>query len=332
MTPGPERLDHEPLVVPVALAGERVDRAISMLTGWSRAEVQVLVRAGDVLVGGRPVAKSRRLEAGELVEILAGPAVPGLPVGEDVPLDVRFSDEHLLVLAKPAGLVVHPGPGHDHGTVVHGVLARYPEVAGVGEPTRPGIVHRLDRDTSGLMIVARTQDAYDALIDAFATHDVDRRYLALVSGTPGSRRGVVDAPIGRSTRRRTRMAVRDSGRSARTAYEVLETWDDPDASLLECTLETGRTHQIRVHLSAIGHPIVGDRTYGGRILPDAPNRPFLHAHRLVFEHPLTGVPIDLEDPLPTELALLLASLGASTGAAGQPEGPGEDAANQGPDG
>ncbi|MFO7589527.1 MAG: RluA family pseudouridine synthase [Acidimicrobiia bacterium] len=326
MTPDPPSLDHEPLVVPATLAGERVDRAISLLTGWSRAEVQVLVRAGDILVGGRPVAKSRRLEAGEIVEILAGPAIPGLPVGEDVPLDVRFSDEHLLVLAKPAGLVVHPGPGHDHGTLVHGVLARYPEVAGVGEPTRPGIVHRLDRDTSGLMIVARTQDAYDALVDAFATHTVDRRYLALVSGTPGSRRGVVDAPIGRSTRRRTRMAVRDSGRPARTAYEVLETWDDPEVCLLECTLETGRTHQVRVHLSAIGHPIVGDRTYGGRVLPDAPARPFLHAHRLVFEHPLRGEPIDLEDPLPTELARLRASLGAPTGRVERPEGPDEDTA------
>lgn len=313
MTPGPASLDHEPLVVPAALSGERVDRAISLLTGWSRAEVQVLVKDGEILVGGRPVAKSRRLEAGEIIEILAGPAVPGLPVGEDVPLDVRFEDEHVIVLAKPAGLVVHPGPGHEHGTVVHGVLARFPEVAGVGEPTRPGIVHRLDRDTSGLMIVARTSDAYDTFVDAFAAHAVDRRYLALVSGTPGSRRGVVDAPIGRSTRRRTRMAVRDSGRPARTAYEVLETWDEPDLSLLGCTLETGRTHQVRVHLSAIGHPIVGDRTYGGRILDDAPARPFLHAHRLAFDHPLDGERIELEDPLPSELERLRASLGTPAG-------------------
>ncbi len=307
-------LDHEPLVVPEVLSGERVDRAIALLTGWSRAEVQVLVRDAEILVAGQPVSKSRRLESGEIIEILSGPAVPSLPVGEAVALDVRFADEHLLVLAKPAGLVVHPGPGHDHGTVVHGLLHRFPEIAEVGAPTRPGIVHRLDRDTSGLMIVARTSQAYDALVDAFATHAIDRRYFALVSGTPGARRGVVDAPIGRSTRRRTRMAVRDSGRPARTGYEVLASWEEPDVSLLECTLETGRTHQVRVHLSAIGHPIVGDRTYGGRILrgperDDAASRPFLHAHRLVFEHPVLGEQIDVEDPLPTELEQLRSSLG-----------------------
>ncbi len=313
MTPDGEGIDHEPLVVPAALAGERIDRAIALLTGWSRAEVQALVGAGDVLVDGVPVAKSRRLEASEVVEILAGPTAPLAPVGEPVPLDVRLVDDHLIVLAKPAGLVVHPGPGHDHGTVVHGLLHAFPEVAAVGDPARPGIVHRLDRDTSGLMIVARSVAAYEALVGAFSAHDVDRRYLALVSGMPTARRGVVDAPIGRSTRRRTRMAVRDSGRPARTAYEVLEHWDEPAVSLLACTLETGRTHQVRVHLSAIGHPIVGDRTYGGRIFPDAPARPFLHAHALAFDHPIHGERIELHDPLPVELEALRASLGPSSG-------------------
>lgn len=315
MTPGAANLDHEPLVVPAALAGERIDRAIALLTGWSRAEVQVLVQQGEILVGGQTVSKSRRLEAGEVVEILAGPAAPRPPEGEAVALDVRHADEHVIVLAKPAGLVVHPGPGHEHGTVVHGLLHRFPEVAGVGDPARPGIVHRLDRDTSGLLIVARTTEAYDVLVDAFAAHAIERRYFALVSGAPGARRGVVDAPIGRSTRRRTRMAVRDSGRPARTAYEVLDVWDSPDVALLECILETGRTHQVRVHLSAIGHPIVGDRTYGGRIFEDAPVRPFLHAHRLAFDHPIDGGRIELEDPLPTELTALLESFGAPTGPA-----------------
>jgi len=315
VTPSGSNLDHEPLVVPAALAGERIDRAIALLTGWSRAEVQALVREGDILVGGQVVPKSRRLESGEIVEILAGPAAPRPPVGEPVPLDVRHADDHVVVLAKPAGLVVHPGPGHEHGTVVHGVLDRFPEVAAVGEPSRPGIVHRLDRDTSGLMIVARSAEAYDALVEAFAAHTVDRRYFALVSGTPGARRGVVDAPIGRSTRRRTRMAVRDTGRPARTAYEVLDAWDAPDVALLECTLETGRTHQVRVHLSAIGHPIVGDRTYGGRILDDAPVRPFLHAHRLAFDHPIDGGRLELEDPLPAELVVLLESFGSPAGPA-----------------
>lgn len=318
MTPDRERpdaapIDYEPVVVPVALAGERVDRAIALLTGWSRAEVQALVRDDAVLVGGEAVSKSRRLEAGETVEILAGPVTPQPPEAEPVPLDVRFADEHVVVLAKPAGLVVHPGPGHQHGTVVHGLLARFPEVAAVGDRARPGIVHRLDRDTSGLMLVARTQEAYESLVGAFAEHAIDRRYFALVSGTPSAPRGVVDAPIGRSTRRRTRMAVRDGGRSARTRYEVLEHWDAPDVCLLECRLETGRTHQVRVHLSAIGHPIIGDRTYGGRLLDDAPPRPFLHAHRLALAHPITGEPLDLEDPLPSDLEHLLASLGPSVG-------------------
>ena len=192
---------------------------------------------------------------------------------------------------------------------MHGLLHRFPEVADVGEPSRPGIVHRLDRDTSGLMMAARSARAYDALVEAFATHAVDRRYLALVSGTPGARRGVVDAPIGRSTRRRTRMAVRETGRSARTSYSVRTSWSDPDVALLECALETGRTHQVRVHLSAIGHPIVGDRTYGGRLFPDAPPRPFLHAFALAFDHPVSGDRISLEDPLVTELVAVLDSLG-----------------------
>lgn len=302
-------IEPEPIVVPESLGGERLDRAVSLLTGWSRSEVQHLVGEGAILVGGQPVAKSHRLAAGEVVELLAAPAPPEPPGPEPVPLDLRHVDADVVVLAKPAGLVVHPGPGHAHGTVVHGLLHRFPEIAGVGDPARPGIVHRLDRDTSGLMVVARTQEAYVALVASLAARAVDRRYLALVSGVPESPRGVVDAPIGRSTRQRTRMAVRESGRPARTGYEVRAAWPDAGVALLECRLETGRTHQIRVHLAAIGHPIVGDVAYGGRASSASPDRPFLHAFALGFEHPLEHRPLAFEDALPAELTEMLDGLG-----------------------
>lgn len=300
-------------MVPEALGGERLDRAVTLLTGWSRAEVQHLVADGAILVGGRPAPKSHRLVAGEVVELLGAPSPPELPGPEPVPLDVRHVDTDVIVLAKRAALVVHPGPGHAHGTVVHGLLHRFPEVAGVGDPARPGIVHRLDRDTSGLMVVARTQDAYVALVAALAAREIDRRYLALVSGEPDAPRGVVDAPIGRSTRQRTRMAVRAAGRPARTGYEVLSVWRDAGVSLLECRLETGRTHQIRVHLAAIGHPVVGDVAYGGRTLRSGPDRPFLHAFALGFEHPVKHRPLAFEDALPAELAWALDALGPPGG-------------------
>ena len=299
----------EPLVVPASLAGERLDRAVALLTGWSRSEVQTLVDEGAVLVAGAPAAKSRRLEAGEIVELLGAPTLPSAPGPEPMALDVRYSDDALLVLAKPAGLVVHPGAGHAHGTLVNGLLELDPSIASVGDVARPGIVHRLDRDTSGLLVVARTDAAYAALVAAIADREVDRRYLALVRGIPDAARGVVDAPIGRSTRRRTRMAVRSTGRPARTGYEVRSEWPEPGVALLECTLETGRTHQIRVHLAAIGHPVVGDGAYGGAAGTPAMERPFLHAHRLGFTHPITGEPLSFEEPLPEDLAQVLQQLG-----------------------
>jgi 23S rRNA pseudouridine1911/1915/1917 synthase len=299
-----ERAD--PFVVPHALAGERVDRAVATVTGWTRAEVQALVRDGAVLVDGTPAAKSRRLAEGDVVEITAAPTPQAAPGPEPVELDVRFADDDVLVVDKPAGLVVHPGTGHGHGTLVHGVLHRFPEVAGVGDPMRPGIVHRLDRDTSGLMLVARSMFAYDALVAALAARTIERRYLALVWGEPDAPRGVIDAPIGRSSRRRQRMAVREAGREARTAFAVEESYDG--VSLLECTLETGRTHQIRVHLAAIGHPVVGDELYGGRREGLALPRPFLHAYRLGLAHPRTGEPLHFEAELPPELHEALAGL------------------------
>jgi 23S rRNA pseudouridine1911/1915/1917 synthase len=298
------------LTVPSALAGERLDRALALITGWSRAEVARLIDDGAVLVGGQPVAKSHRLEAGALVELLSEPPPDSPPGPEPVPVDVRFADDDLVVVSKPAGLVVHPGAGRPGGTLVNGLLDRFPGLADVGDPARPGIVHRLDRDTSGLMVVARSQRAYDVLVAALARRDVDRRYLALVWGRFDAPRGVIDAPIGRSPTRRTRMAIRDEGRAARTAYEVRGEYDTPVVSLVECRLETGRTHQLRVHLSAVGHAVVGDAAYRGDRPSLRPGRPFLHAHQLALDHPATGQPLRFEDPLPSELASVLDGLGA----------------------
>jgi 23S rRNA pseudouridine1911/1915/1917 synthase len=296
----------EELPVPPALAGERIDRAVAMLTGWSRSEVQVLVAEGAVLVDGATVAKSRKLEEGEIIELLGEPQPPGLPTADPaVPIVVRYEDPDVVVVAKPAGLVVHPGAGHPDGTLVNGLLARYPEISTVGEPQRPGIVHRLDRDTSGLLAVARSQAAYTALVEALAAHDVEREYLALVWGHLASPRGVVDAPIGRSIRRPTRMAVREGGRRARTAYEVRAEYAEPVVSLVQCALETGRTHQIRVHLQAIGHPVVGDAAYSGARSAFSIDRPFLHAAALAFAHPIDGTPVRIEEPLPDELTAVL---------------------------
>jgi len=298
--------EREELTVPDALAGERVDRAVALLTGWSRSEVQALLARGAVLVDGAVPAKSARLRAGGALALLDEPEPAGAPTGEPVPVDVRVADDDVLVVHKPAGLVVHPGAGHEHGTLVQGLLDRYPELAGVGDPRRPGIVHRLDRDTSGLLVVARTPAAYDRLVADLAGHDVERRYLALVRGVPAAARATVDAPIGRSTRQRTRMAVRAVGKPARTTYEVLAR-DGDDAALLECRLETGRTHQIRVHLAAIGHPVLGDAAYGAAGGPLG--RPFLHAYRLAFTHPRAGDRREYEAALPEDLRVVLAARG-----------------------
>jgi len=299
----------EELVVPAVLEGERVDRAVALLTGWTRSEVQSLIEDGKVVVDGRTIAKSRRLAAGEVVELRGEPEAPGVPVPDaGIELVIRYEDDDVVVVAKPAGLVVHPGAGHADGTMVNGLLARYPEIGAVGEAGRPGIVHRLDRDTSGLLVVARSSRAYEVLVAMLAAHEVERRYLALVWGTLDTPRGVVDAPIGRSVRRPTRMAVREGGRGARTRYEVRVQYRDPAVSLLECRLETGRTHQIRVHLQAIGHPVVGDAAYGGVRAALSMGRPFLHAARLAFDHPITHRRVEVDEELTPDLTVVLARL------------------------
>ena len=290
--------------VPVALDGERLDRVVSMLADVSRHRAAALLAAGRVRVGGETATtRSRRVSEGDVVEVdveADAPTVPSAQAGIDV--RVVHCDEQLVVVDKPPGLVVHPGAGHADGTLVNGLLARFPEMAAVGDPDRPGIVHRLDEGTSGLLVVARTPEAYKSLVAQMAARSVERVYLALCWGRFDEAAGVVDAPVGRSATRRTSMGVVAGGRVARTAFTVVTQFSRPaDVALLECRLETGRTHQVRVHLAAIDHPVVGDARYGGRrpLLPCP--RPFLHAHRLAFDHPSSGRRLSFEAPLPADL-------------------------------
>jgi 23S rRNA pseudouridine1911/1915/1917 synthase len=223
---------------------------------------------------------------------------------------VVFADDHVIVIDKPAGLVVHPGAGNETGTMVHGLLARFPEVADVGEADRPGVVHRLDTGTSGLLVVARSPVAYDSLVEQLSGRSVERVYMVLVWGAVAADAGLVDAPLARGSRDPTRMAVSAGGKEARTRYQVDRRFETPaPLTLLECRLETGRTHQIRAHLAAIGHPVVGDDRYrGDRPKVLAAPRPFLHARLLAFDHPATGERLTFESPLPPDLAALLGQL------------------------
>ncbi|HEV3225577.1 MAG TPA: RluA family pseudouridine synthase [Acidimicrobiales bacterium] len=302
--------------VPSALDGERVDRVVALLVGCTRTEASTLVVRGAVTVDGVRVAKgSVRVAEGSEIEIAADVtrAAPVLVADARVSVEAVYEDRDLVVVDKPAGLVVHPGNGHADGTLVHGLLARYPEIASVGDPARPGIVHRIDKDTSGLLVVARSTGGYAGLVPQIAAHDVVRRYLALVWGAFDAPRGLVDAPIGRSARTPTRMAVSATGRDARTAYEVVDSFTEPAAvTLVRCTLDTGRTHQIRVHLQTIGHPVVGDRRYGGHREPfNALARFFLHAEHLELRHPVTGSPLVFDSPLPPDLDALVSQLTAT---------------------
>jgi 23S rRNA pseudouridine1911/1915/1917 synthase len=296
-----------------ALADERIDRVVALVAGCSRTEAAALIAAGDVRVGGRIVTKpSSRVVEGDELELARLPEATDHSVVADVGVGfvVVYEDDDVIVVDKPSGLVVHPGAGNREGTLVHGLVARYPDLAAVGEPQRPGIVHRLDKDTSGLLVVARTEVARAALVAALGARELDRRYLALVWGMPEAPQGLIDAPIGRSNREKTRMAVAAGGREARTRYEVVTTYVEPASlSLLRCRLETGRTHQIRVHLAAIGHPVVGDARYGGRHQPlaDVP-RFFLHAEHLGFTHPTTGERLEFDSALPPDLEAVRARL------------------------
>jgi 23S rRNA pseudouridine1911/1915/1917 synthase len=307
------------VVVPASLDGVRVDRAVALLADVSRSAVDGLVAAGRVSLDGRPVtSRSTRLAAGQTLEVDRPDEVddPGPEGDPSVVFTVVHEDADVVVVDKPAGLVVHPGAGHRHGTLVHGLVARYPDLAVLpglvgSEPDRPGIVHRLDRGTSGLMVVARTPDAYHSLVAQLSAREVARTYRALVLGAVEGESGIVDAPIGRSVSSPTRMAISRKGKEARTRYRVEERFSLPaPTTLVRASLETGRTHQIRVHLAAIGHPVAGDEPYSqGRTLPGATiTRPFLHAYALAFDHPATGERVSWTSELPEDLAAQLAAL------------------------
>ena len=292
-------MSAEKLHVPDAARGTRLDRFLADAVG-SRTRAQSLIDAGRVLVDGARVPKRHLVRPGEAIEIDDSSDEPVLVVGERAPFAIAYEDEYLLVVDKPAGVVVHPARGHWVGTLAQALEGR---AAGGEEPSRAGIVHRLDRDTSGLLVVAKSDSVHRALKALLAGRRLRREYLALVDGHPSARTGTIDAPIGRHRRDRKLMSIdSDDPREARTHFEIERLL--PESALLRVTLETGRTHQIRVHLAAIGYPVSGDPQYGtrGRFGLD---RQFLHAARLAFDHPVTGAAIDVVSPMPADLVAAL---------------------------
>jgi 23S rRNA pseudouridine1911/1915/1917 synthase len=311
--------------------GQRLDRFLTMrLPELSRTRVQSLIKEGQVSLGGATIVDVKyRVKPGDRFELGLPPAAPPLPTGEDIPLHIVYEDDALVVIDKPAGLVVHPGAGHATGTLVNALIAHCgASLSGIGGVARPGIVHRLDKDTSGLLVVAKTDQAHRALAKQFADHgrtgELERGYLALVWGAPSRPHGTIDAPMGRHPSSRTKMAVLPGkGREAVTHWRVVETFGhgkEPLASLIECTLETGRTHQVRVHLAHIGHPLIGDPLYGQgfksklRTLPEplqgklaGLGRQALHAEHLAFVHPSSGTLLKFNSPLPADLAEIVAA-------------------------
>ena len=299
-------------VIPDPLDGERIDRVISMLLGLSRSAAANAVDAGLVQVDSVVVAKpSQRVSTGQVVVVEDSVLDPEEELAPDptVELNLVHVDDDVLVVDKAVGQVVHPGAGHTSGTIAQGVLAQFPEVRDVGDPARPGIVHRLDKGTSGVFMIARTEEAYDSLTEQLRDRTVSRRYLTLGWGRPRTPRGVIEAPIGRAVRDPTRMVVREDGKPARTSYSVVSSWSEPKLSLFSCELDTGRTHQIRVHLEAIHHPVVGDQRYGGGRDLLGLERPALHAAELGFTHPTTGDRLSFSSPMPPDMAALIDSFG-----------------------
>ncbi len=295
-----EQVEIELSVSPEA-AGIRLDQFLAGPLG-SRARAQHLIEAGRVQVDGQQRPKRHTVTAGERVSVLEDAPLEELDADTDVPFSVAYEDEHLLVVDKPAGVVVHPARGHRSGTLAQALIGRG---AGGEEPWRAGIVHRLDRDTSGLLVVAKSDAVHRALKELLAQRLLAREYRALVDGRPEARSGTIEAPIGRDRRERTLMSIdSEAPREARTHFEILLAL--PEATLLRVVLDTGRTHQIRVHLAAIGHPVLGDKQYG-RAARYGLTRQFLHAARLAFTHPITGEALDVSSPLPEDLAAALAA-------------------------
>ncbi|WP_454622408.1 RluA family pseudouridine synthase [Bradyrhizobium cenepequi] len=310
----------------------RLDRVLAQrLPELSRSRLKALILAGSVMVKDAPVRDpALHVAAGDTVGIVVPEAVPPEPKGEDIALDIIYEDDDLIVIDKPAGLVVHPAAGHESGTLVNALIAHCgASLSGIGGVRRPGIVHRLDKDTTGLMVVAKNDQAHQSLTAQFADHgrtgEMERGYMAFIWGVPNRQRGTIDAPIDRHPYAREKMAVREGGREAVTHWELTDVFQGRDgkpvASLLACRLETGRTHQIRVHLAHIGHPLLGDSVYGphfktkaSHLGPDAQaalaalGRQALHAYLLAIEHPRTGEILHWEVPLPEDLLLLKRSL------------------------
>lgn len=295
--------------IPSALHDQRIDRVVALIADVSRSDTASLIAAGGVTLDG-VVVTAGKIKVREGQSICVDTAL--LPTKEmpsadpSINVSVVYSDADVVVVNKAPGIVVHPGAGNPKGTLINGALALFPEMAQVGDPLRPGVVHRLDAGTSGLMLLARSQPAYEALVLALSERRVKRQYQALVWGHPAVASGVIDAPIGRDHRDPTKMAVVVDGRFARTRYEVRKTFVQPMAtSLVECELDTGRTHQIRVHLASIGHPVVGDPTYGGARSSLSSPRPLLHAARLGFTHPVTGQEMNFVADMPADMTQII---------------------------
>jgi 23S rRNA pseudouridine1911/1915/1917 synthase len=314
-------------------AGQRLDRVLAAGTELSRTRLKALILDGAVAIGTRTIRDpGHRVNAGDHIAVEVPPPEPAEPAAEPIPLDIVFEDDAIIVIDKPAGLVVHPAAGHAAGTLVNALIAHCGDsLSGIGGVKRPGIVHRLDKDTTGLMVVAKSDVAHQALAAQFADHGrtgpLQRGYLAFVWGAPERPKGRIEAAIGRHPRSRDRMAVRAGGRPAVTHWQVLERYAGSDgrpvASLLACRLETGRTHQIRVHLAHIGHPLLGDPVYGtgfrtraSRLAPDAQaalaalGRQALHAYLLAIEHPISGKRLEFRSELPADVTRLHTSLAA----------------------
>jgi len=289
-------------------AGARLDVVLAARAGLSRSAAQRLIEEGRVTVDGGPARKRHELRLGEDVAWQRGPEPSVTLTAEDVPYDIVYEDDWLLVVDKPAGVVVHPAPGHEHGTLAQGLVEHG---ARGGHELRPGIVHRLDKDTSGLLIVAKGDHAYQALVAAMERRDIKRVYVTLLRGDLPQDDGTIDAPIGRHVRDRKRMSLHSTrARRAVTHFRVLGR--APGFTLVRVQLETGRTHQIRVHFAALGYPVAGDAQYGGRERPESLGRQFLHAAQLAFPHPEDGRQMSFASPLPPDLRAFLASLGLPT--------------------
>jgi 23S rRNA pseudouridine1911/1915/1917 synthase len=289
-------------------AGERLDVFVSRcLPQLTRSRIKRLIDEGFVAVAGERAKPGLRLASGQRVSVDIPPPAPARAEPEAIALHILFEDGDILAVNKPAGMTVHPAPGHESSTLVNAILAHCTDLSGIGGVLRPGIVHRLDRDTSGVILIAKNDAAHNALARQLKERTVEKTYLALVEGTPKPQDGTIDAPIARDPRRRERMSVIEGGRESVTTYRVMERF--AGYSLVEAKPKTGRTHQIRVHLAAIGHPVAGDRVYGRR--STLLDRQFLHALRITFTHPSSSERMTIEAPLPRELEGVLESLRAS---------------------